>query len=117
MSDIGFRVEGSKAYVLRSGHEKEIPRETVLEIYQLVLGHLAPNRDYSAVTSIRKLVRIIDLECEPDESEDESDSESEEEPKPIKKKHTIRPAKKTQPKRKESSESEEESEEGSDDSE
>ena len=83
MSDIGFRVQGSKAYVIRGENEKEIPRDAVLEIYQLVLGHISPNRDYSSVTSVRKLLRIVDLECEPDESEDEDESEEEEEaPKP-----------------------------------
>ena len=76
MSDLGFRLQGSKAYLVRAGNEREIPRESLLEIYQLVLGHISPVRDYSNVTSIRKLLRIIDLECEPDESE-ESDDESE----------------------------------------
>jgi hypothetical protein len=78
MSELGFRVQGSKAYVIRNGNEKEIPRDSILEIYQLVLGNIAPNRDYSSVTSVRKLLRIIDLECEPDESDGESDDEDEE---------------------------------------
>ena len=88
MSDLGFRVQGSKAYVIRNGNEKEIPRDSILEIYQLVLGNIAPHRDYSSVTSVRKLLRIIDLECEPDESDGESDdegndSEESEEAKPV----------------------------------
>ena len=69
--DIGFQVQGQQAFVLRGDTRKEIPRDTVLEIYQLVLGNIAPNRDYSSVTSLKKLARIVDLECEPDESDDE----------------------------------------------
>lgn len=84
MSDIGFGIENNKAYVSCAGAKKELPRESLLEIYQLVLGHLAPNRDYSSVTSVRKLLRIITLECEPDESDDESDAEPEPEPEPKK---------------------------------
>ena len=72
--DIGFRVEGKKALLLRGKNKTELPRETVVEIYQLVLGRLSPNRDYNNVTSLQKLLKIIDLECEPDES-DESDDE------------------------------------------
>ena len=56
MSDLGFRVQGNKAYVIRGDNEKEIPRDSILEIYQLVLNHLSPNRDYSSVTSVRKLL-------------------------------------------------------------
>ena len=113
MSDLGFRVQGSKAYVVRNGNEKEVPRESILEIYQLVLGHISPNRDYSNVTSVRKLLRIIDLECEPDESEDESDkdeSEEEEKPKPSKPRGRRPAARKPAPKEESEDEDEEESE-------
>nr|QBK87487.1 MAG: hypothetical protein LCMAC201_03970 [Marseillevirus LCMAC201] len=76
--DLGFQIQEGKAFLIRHTNKKEIPRDALLEIYQLILGHLAPNRDYSSVTSVRKLLRIIDLECEPDDS----DSESEEAAKP-----------------------------------
>ena len=73
--DIGFQVQGGKALLIRHANKKEISRDVVLEVYQLILGHIASNRDYSNVTSIRKLLRIIDLECEPDDSDDESEGE------------------------------------------
>lgn len=74
MSDIGFRVQGNKGYLLRGSAQKELPRDTILEIYQLVLNRLSPNRDYTSVTSVSKLLRIIDLECEPDDSSDETEA-------------------------------------------
>ena len=91
MSDIGFSMENNKAFVHCAGQRKELPRESLLEIYQLTLGHLVPNRDYSSVTSVRKLRRIVEMECEPDESDDESEPEPEPEPEP--KKTPVRPRK------------------------
>ncbi len=85
MSDICFRVQGTKAYVICNGKEKQVPRESILEICQLVIGHIAPNRDYTSVTSVGKLMRIIDLECEPDDSDNESEKVEDDE-KPATKK-------------------------------
>ena len=66
-----FNFKNDKAYIVRYDQEKEIPRDLLLEVYQLLLGQLCPNRDYSNVTSIKKLLKIIDLEFEPDDSDDE----------------------------------------------
>ena len=73
MSDLGFRVEGNKAFVIRGDNEKEISRDTVIQVYQLLLSSISPNRDYTTITSTKKLLKTIDLECEPDDSDDESD--------------------------------------------
>ena len=70
--DIGFRVEGKKALLLRGKNKTELPRNVAIEVYRLVVGCLSSNRDYSNVTSSQKLLKIIDLECEPDESDDET---------------------------------------------
>ncbi len=92
--DIGFQVQDGKTFLIRGSNKKEIPRDTILEIYQLLVGQIAQNRDYSSVTSVRKLLRIIDLECEPDDSDDEA-----EEPapaaKPAANTRTSRPAART----------------------
>lgn len=84
MSELTFRFENGKVQLVRGDNKKELPRDSLLEVCQLVLGHLADNRDYSAVTSVRKLLRIIDLECEPDESDEEKEVEEEKPaPKPV----------------------------------
>lgn len=72
-SDISFRTVGETSIIIRNGIEKNIPKEILLEIYQMVLGHLSPNRDYSNISSNRKLLRIIDIEFEPDDSEEEKE--------------------------------------------
>ena len=51
MSDLGFRVEGNKAFVIRGDNEKEISRDTVIQVYQLLLSSISPNRDYTTITS------------------------------------------------------------------
>ena len=62
---------GQKAYLnIGDKHEMEISKDVMLEICQTILGNIQ-ERDYTSISSIRKLLTIIKLECEPDESEDE----------------------------------------------
>ncbi len=77
MSSIEFKLEDKKTFLIRNEQTKEISRDLLLEICQLLLSHLTSTRDYSNVTSIHKLLRIIDLECEPDESDTEPNVEPE----------------------------------------
>lgn len=96
--DIGLQVKGSKAFLVRGDNRKEIPRDAVLEVYQLLLGCIA-SRDYTSVTSLRKLLLIIDLECQPDDSDNETeeaetDSPDEPEPEPAPKPTRAKPASK-----------------------
>jgi len=120
---LSFKLETNTVYLINGANQKELPRQALLEVYQLVLTHLSPNRDYTSVTSLSKLKRIIDLECEPDESDDEkpqqqptqkdSDDEEEEEEVPVQKsapKAPVRgrkpPVKKASPPKKDSDDEE-----------
>lgn len=69
--DLGFQVENNKVWLVRGENRKEYPRDAFLGVCQMVLSTVANGRDYTSITSVRKLLRTIDLECEPDESDDE----------------------------------------------
>lgn len=126
MSELTFCVKNGKGCVRSNGQEKELTKDFMVELFQNVLGVVSPDRDYTSVTSLRKLLRVIDLEFEPDESDDEdsekedSDHESEEEEKPETPKPAARGPKrvvKRPPPRKPAPPTKEESEEESDETE
>lgn len=97
MSELTFRFDNGKVHLVKGDNKKELPRDSLLEVCQLILGHLVDNRDYTSVTSVNKLLRIIDLECEPDESDNEVQEESKPVAKPVPRKAPVRrqaPAKK-----------------------
>ena len=73
---INFSIVGNKPTLQVGAHHKELSKEAMLEVLQLVLSHVAGNRDYTNIVSVSKLLKIIELECEPDDS----DGESEEKP-------------------------------------
>lgn len=77
MSELTFCVKNGKGCVRSNGQEKELTKDFMIEMFQNVLGVVSPDRDYTSVTSLRKLLRVIDLEFEPDESDDEAESEKE----------------------------------------
>jgi len=77
MNDLAFRLTGTKAVLIRNGKELVVSRDLILEIYQSVLGHVNPQRDYSNITSTKKLLRVLDLEFDPDDSDDEHEQTSE----------------------------------------
>lgn len=115
MSELTFSVKGGKGCVSSNGQEKELSKEFMLELFQNVLGVVSPDRDYTSVTSLRKLLRVIDLEFEPDESEDEASEaseaeEEEEKPAPVVKKTVKRAVVKRPPPAKKEESEEEESE-------
>jgi hypothetical protein len=87
MSDLTLRLQGNKTFIVNNGNTKEIPKESMIELYQMLLSQLSPKRDYSSVSSLTKLFRIIQLECEPDDSDG-----SEEEPTPSKPVETSKPS-------------------------
>ena len=64
---------GGKPVLQVGNNKKELSKEAVLEMLQLMLSHVAGNRDYTNVVSVTKLVKIIELECEPDESDGETE--------------------------------------------
>jgi pyruvate/2-oxoglutarate dehydrogenase complex dihydrolipoamide acyltransferase (E2) component len=69
--DVGFQTVDGRHYLVRGSTRKEIEREVLIELYQAVLGRLAQNRDYTSITSISKLLKVIDLECAADDSDSE----------------------------------------------
>lgn len=77
MSELTFCVKNGKGCVRSNGQEKELAKDFMVELFQNLLGVVSPDRDYTSVTSLRKLLRVIDLEFEPDESDDEAESEKE----------------------------------------
>jgi hypothetical protein len=90
MSELTFRTQGSTVKLVCGGNEKTLEKDVLLEVCQTILSR--GKRDYSEVTSVKKLLRLIELECEPDESGE--DSENEAEPvvakKPVAKPTTVR---------------------------
>ena len=81
MSELTFKLKNNKLYILRGSSEKELPKTVLVDVYHVVLSYLAENRDYSSITSLRKLGYVLDMECIEDKSdneEEESDEEAEE---------------------------------------
>jgi len=76
-----FTFDGTKVNLVKSGNTKELTKDVFVELLQITLSHISPNRDYTSITSINKLLKTIDLECEPDESDDEEAVPS---PEPVK---------------------------------
>ena len=77
MTEVGFRLSKGKVSVVCGNHEKDFSKDVFVEICQLILENVSAGRDYTSITSATKLIRTINLECEPDESEDDADSEPE----------------------------------------
>lgn len=63
-----------------NGVTRKMPKNVLVEIYQILLTQVCPERDYTGVTSCHKLLKILDLEFEPDDSGSEG---SEGEPPPV----------------------------------
>jgi outer membrane biosynthesis protein TonB len=99
MSSVSFTMENNTCYVVKGSFKKEVSKELFLEMLQLTLAHLSPSRDYSSVSSINKLLKIVELECEPDESDGEGEEEPEPEPVqvPEKKSQPVKQTQKQQP--------------------
>lgn len=70
--DLTLKTEGNKTFLVSGKERRELSRDLLVELYQLLISNLASNRDYSNVSSLTKLRRILELEMEPDESEDET---------------------------------------------
>lgn len=70
---LNFSIVGNKPTLQVGQHHKELTKEAMLEVLQLVLSHVAGTRDYTNVVSVGKLLKIIELECEPDDSDSESE--------------------------------------------
>jgi len=75
MNSLSFNVQDNNVFVESGGGKKEISKEVLLEICHLLLGNIAEPRDYTSITSVKKLLRVINVECQPDDSEDEGSSE------------------------------------------
>jgi len=74
MNSFSFKIEGESVYLVCGDNKKTISKEIMLETCYLLLGNIAEQRDYSSVTSLSKLLRIINIECEPDTSDDEKET-------------------------------------------
>lgn len=68
--------EGGRVQIVKGTNHKEFSKEAFVGILQMVLATISPNRDYSSIVSINKLLKVIDLECEPDESDGEQDEDA-----------------------------------------
>jgi hypothetical protein len=77
-SSLSFTMENNTTFIVKGNYKKEVTKDLFLEMLQLTLAHVSPSRDYSSVSSINKLLKIVELECEPDESDSE-----EVEPEPV----------------------------------
>lgn len=68
-----------------------LSKDAMVPLYQLLLANVTKDRDYSNVTSVKKLAKCLELELVPDDSDDESDGDDEappppkKEPEPVKK--------------------------------
>lgn len=76
MDSLNFMLENGDVYVSKGQGKKKISKDAMLEICYLLLGHIAEPRDYTSVTSVKKLLHIIDVECQPDESDAEDEKEA-----------------------------------------
>jgi len=71
----------------------KLSKDAMVPLYQLLLANVAKDRDYSNVTSVKKLAKCLELELVPDDSDDESDGDGDneappppkKEPEPVKK--------------------------------
>ena len=90
-----------KAQLGLNGVSRDIPKSVLVEVYQILLSQVCPDRDYTSVTSCTKLLKIFNLEFEPDESDDDASGEAtkaaEPEPEPPAAKATSAPTSKAAP--------------------
>ena len=59
--------------VLGNESKREIQKELLVSVLQTVLSEISPQRDYSSVSSMRKLFRVLDIEMSPDDSDDDDE--------------------------------------------
>src|SRR5689334_9750547 len=63
--------QNKKAYLIVNGQKKSVEADVILEVCQAVLANISPERDYKSITSLTKLMKIIDMELLDDDSDDD----------------------------------------------
>lgn len=74
-SKMELEYKQGKVELRYNGNQTTVHKETLVSFVLSVLEQVNPSRDYTSVTSVQKLLRILDIEMIPD------DSDVEEEPK------------------------------------
>lgn len=83
---MSFQFENKQAYLMVNDQKKSLPVDLLLEICQTILTNISPDRDYKSITSLTKLIKMINIELMNDESDEETfknDPKEEESKQPL----------------------------------
>jgi len=103
----------NKCNVVYNDTTKTVDKNVFFTTIFSVLEKVSPDRDYTSISSLKKLFKVLEIEMSPDESDDEDDSDNEQDSTPPVKARATRkytPRTKTQIVKKEQSDESEESE-------